>query len=266
MYSKIFKIIIYVEDIDRDKLVEHCNSKFNKSFKIFEMFSIIQWPTNFLDLYGKWPHYLHDLTISKDNMLNYKRTNYYNKYDNPDFLNLVGEIEYLNDLPGFVENKYIAVHFRQKTCEYGVKWNNKYIDLDIIIQNIDYQIVVFSGNIENLIQKYNNNPKLYLTSNLQEYMSLLKNHNCLALISPWPGGGQIGSYCMNPNLKIITYFCPTQLFYNWSKDKLNEIINSPNSFDFVDFNNKNRFFINYPGSSIRHLRQFTKSIKLILNI
>ena len=71
---------------------------------------------------------------------------------------------------------------------------------------------------------------------------------------------------MNPNLKIITYFCPTQLFYNWSKDKLNEIINSPNSFDFVDFNNKNRFFINYPGSSIHHLRQFTKSIKLILNI
>ena len=181
LYSKIFKIIIYVEDIDRDKLVEHCNSKFNKSFKIFEMLSIIQWPTNFLALYGKWPSYLHDLTISKDNMLNYKRTNYYNKYDNPDFLNLVGEIEYLKDLPGFVENKYIAVHFRQKTCEYGVKWNNKYIDLDIIIQDIDYQIVVFSGNIENLIQKYNNNPKLYLTSNLQEYMSLLKNHNCLAL-------------------------------------------------------------------------------------
>ena len=260
LYSKIFGNIIYKESVNTDKVVEYCNDTLNKNY-------IYTTPWTFVR--GVWSHGIpydtmisSNLLISIDNILNYKRINYYNKYENPDFLNLVGEIDYYNHLPIFTHNKYIAVHFRRKKTD--LDWNTRYKDLDIIINNINYPIVIFSGDIEEIKEKYNN-PKLYLTNNLQEYMSLLKHANCFGIISPWSGGGQIASYCMNPNLKIIMYFSPSQCTYKCTQEELNNYIESPNGFDFIDFNNKNRYFIDYPVLENEY-DKFIISIKEIFKI
>ena len=91
----------------------------------------------------------------------------------------------------------------------------------------------------------NCNQKVFFTKNLKEYASFIHSNNCLAVISVWSGGGQLASYCSNANTKLIMYFDKCQLKHsNGINNNLNKWINSENAFDFAQFTDVNRIFIN----------------------
>mgnify|MGYP003352815619 CR=1 FL=1 len=70
----------------------------------------------------------------------------------------------------------------------------------------------------------------------------MHNINCIALISVWSGGGQLGQYCCNS--KVIQYFNSCQIQANdcKDKDKFNLWLQSPNAFDFATFSDCERLF------------------------
>jgi hypothetical protein len=110
-------------------------------------------------------------------------------------------------------------------------------DISIIDKVIDkvvskYKLVIFT---QYNIKKNILNENIYITHNLQEYVSFMNNKNCIALISVWSGGGQLGQYFCNS--KIIQYFDPIQLLYSdFIEDKIDSIwLESPNAFDFTRF-------------------------------
>ena len=275
LYSEMFPNIINYEEIDIENVTQYCNEKYSKEHELVTpLWDVIE---NVCDLWGNqmnencnWRQAYFKLitsnfTISKkNNILDYKRENYYNKYDNIDFLNIVGKISYLKVLPSFTKREYICLHFRKKDCDI-LEWNSEIEPIQALIDKMDCPIVIFCRDIEYPRSNLKTNPNLYFTCNLQEYVSFLKNSNCVGLISPWSGGGQIASYCMNMNLRIILYFCPDQSQSELSEDELNKCVNSPNAWDFVDFNNKNRFFIDYYDSKDNY-NKFTGSCLNILNI
>jgi len=55
----------------------------------------------------------------------------------------------------------------------------------------------------------------------------------------------LASYCSNANTKLIMYFDECQLQYNdCINNNLDKWINSENAFDFAQFTDVNRIFIN----------------------
>jgi hypothetical protein len=78
---------------------------------------------------------------------------------------------------------------------------------------------------------------------LKEFATFIHNDNCIALISVWSGGGQIGGFCNNT--KTIMFFdkCQAQYDYFMKNGNVDNYINSENGFDFCHFTETNRIFI-----------------------
>lgn len=98
----------------------------------------------------------------------------------------------------------------------------------------DYNIVIFT-QVD--CESYNSE-NVYCTNNLQEYASFLHSENCIALISVWSGGGQMGSFCNNT--KTIMYFDKRQCI---TTDTVDLYKTNPNGFDFCHLTNSKRIFI-----------------------
>jgi len=176
-----------------------------------------------------------NLFITSDNIFNYQKMNYYNSKQSLEFNKLVININYLNELPRFNEQKYIVYHHRIKN---DGTWDQSEETLNEILNYKEkYNIVIFSK------KKYNiDDNKVYFTSNLKEYASFIHHNNCLAIISVWSGGAQLGSYCSNSNL--IIYFDDMQLMSHPTiESDINKWIHSENAWDFCQFSGCNRFFI-----------------------
>lgn len=238
LYSNIFaNTFVYEEVADLDEIKLICDARFNKNFviiknsdiyfSIWEIWQIIKNIHRRLDV---------DISITKPNFLNFKKINYYNsKNHSSEFKNLVTNMKFLEKISRFSEEKYIVYHHRFKN-------DNRWDDDDEILKAIlnysdEYNIVLFTQKKVN----YNSN-KIYITSNLQEYATYIKNDNCLAIISVWSGGGQMASYCSSS--KLLMYFHPMQAQYNLDQDQLDYFINSENSFDFCQFTDIDRKFVN----------------------
>ena len=176
-----------------------------------------------------------------NNIFNYEKINYYNsKSHNNDFKKLVLNINYMDKLPTFCDNKFIVYHHR-------IKNDNAWDQTDQTLEKIlklknKFKLVIFSR--KNIDIKDEN---IYFTSNLKEYASIINSNNCLAMISVWSGGGQIGSYCNNS--KLIMYFDENQNQYSYGlsddylQSHISKFINSQNGFDYCQFSNCNRIFM-----------------------
>ena len=238
-YENIFKNVISFKQENENvkEILSICRNKFNKEFIIIRFTDICYTIWQIWDKFGSYANSLNkNISITKQNMFNFEKINYYNKNDLTDeFKKLILNIKYLDNLPKFQNEKYIVYHHRIKNDN---TWDqNDNILNKILRYNNKYNIVIFSQ------KKFNfNNEKIYTTSNLQEYTSYIHSDNCLATISVWSGGGQLASYCSNS--KIIMFFDPCQCQYNINENQLNEYINSENAFDFCQFTNIKRFFIN----------------------
>jgi hypothetical protein len=237
-YENIFKNVISFKQGNENvkEILSICRNKFNKEFIIIRFTDICYTIWQIWDKFGSYANSLNkNISITKQNMFNFEKINYYNKNDLTDeFKKLILNIKYLDNLPKFQNEKYIVYHHRIKNDN---TWDqNDNILNKILRYNNKYNIVIFSQ------KKFNfNNEKIYTTSNLQEYTSYIHSDNCLATISVWSGGGQLASYCSNS--KIIMFFDPCQCQYNINENQLNEYINSENAFDFCQFTNIKRFFI-----------------------
>jgi len=237
-YENIFKNVISFKQENENvkEILSICRNKFNKEFIIIRFTDICYTIWQIWDKFGSYANSLNkNISITKQNMFNFEKINYYNKNDLTDeFKKLILNIKYLDNLPKFQNEKYIVYHHRIKNDN---TWDqNDNILNKILRYNNKYNIVIFSQ------KKFNfNNEKIYTTSNLQEYTSYIHSDNCLATISVWSGGGQLASYCSNS--KIIMFFDPCQCQYNINENQLNEYINSENAFDFCQFTNIKRFFI-----------------------
>jgi len=237
LYSNIFKNIIVYKDIPNlDETKSICDSKFGKNFIIIKNSDL------YYSIWEVWQEIKKhgrldiDISITKSNFLNFNKINYYNNLNySSRFKSLVTNINYLENIPRFCNDKYIVYHHRFKSDNL---WDGNDEILEAILKySEDYNIVLFTQKELNF-----NNSKIYTTSNLQEYVTYINNENCLAVISVWSGGGQIASYCSSN--KLLMYFHPMQAQYNISNDQLDHYIKSENSFDFCQFTDVDRKFLN----------------------
>lgn len=241
LYENIFTNIFYHEDFTVETLKIKCLQQFGKEFITINNDFII-WPGFFWTEYGSYENILDKkICITNNNIFNYHKINYYNsKNHSNEFKKLVTNINYLEVLPKFVNETFIVYHHRIKN---DGMWDQKDSELNIILSNQNnYNIVIFS---QSDLDYLNCNKKVYFTKKIKEYASFINSKNCLAVISVWSGGGQLASYCSNANTKLIMYFDECQLQHNDSiNNNLNKWINSENAFDFAQFTDVNRIFIN----------------------
>jgi hypothetical protein len=252
LYENIFEnIFTNHEDFTLETVKIKCLEKFGKEFTIISYLPhrVLVWPEVLWDEYGGYENIL-DKNIcitnssryhSNNNIFNYHKINYYNsKNHSNEFKKLVTNINYLKVLPKFVNETFIVYHHRVKND--GL-WNQNDNQLNRILKNQNnYNIVIFS---QSDLDYLNCNQKVFFTKNLKEYASFIHSNNCLAVISVWSGGGQLASYCSNANTKLIMYFDKCQLKHsNGINNNLNKWINSENAFDFAQFTDVNRIFIN----------------------
>ena len=168
---------------------------------------------------------------------NYQRINYFaNENNNLEFKTYATNIKYIidNNLK-FINEKFIILHYRIKNDNM---WDETLSNLNILINKFinKYKIIIFT---ENTIDPFNDN--IHIIYNLQEYATYMNHKNCIALISVWSGGGQLGQYCNNS--KVIQYFSPCQINGNENlKEKLNVWLQSPNAYDFATFSDCERLF------------------------
>lgn len=151
---------------------------------------------------------------------------------------MVTNINYLEKLPKFNNEKFIVYHHRFKNVNGDWDQSVETLNKMLKYQN-KYKIVIFTHYDINLESE-----NIFITKNLKEYASFIHSDNCLAVVSVWSGGGQFSSYCSGEKTKLIMYFDKIQLLCN---DKINNNlenwIKSPNGFDFAQFTNVKRFFI-----------------------
>ena len=242
LYENIFTNIFYHEDFTVENVKFKCLEKFGKEFTIINIHSFIVWPVFFWTKYGSYENILDKkICITNNNIFNYHKINYYNsKNHSNEFKKLVTNIKYLEVLPKFNNEKFIVYHHRIKN---DCMWDQKDSKLNIFLSNQNnYNIVIFS---QSDLDYLNCNKKVYFTKKIKEYASFINSKNCLAVISVWSGGGQLASYCSNANTKLIMYFDECQLKHNDGINyNLNKWINSENAFDFAQFTDVNRIFIN----------------------
>lgn len=237
LYTKIFKNVFCYEEVGNlEEIKITCDAKFNKDFIVLKNFDICFsiweiWRNNggFYNTLNK------NIFITKPNIFGYEKLNYFNNSNHTNtFKNLVTAIKYLDQIPKFENEKFIVYHHRIKN---DTLWDGDNKILDAIVSYADeYNIVIFSRKDLQI-----NNLKIHTTSNLQEFATYINNQNCMAVISVWSGGGQFASYCSNS--KLFMYFHPTQLQYSLSDEQLNDYIKSENAFDFAQFTNVDRKFI-----------------------
>lgn len=140
----------------------------------------------------------------------------------------------MDKIPKFQNEKFIVYHHRIKNDNL---WDADDQILDSILKYSDkYNLVIFSQKKINF-----NDRSIYSTTNLREYATYINNDNCLAVISIWSGGGQLASYCSNS--KLLMYFHHSQMQYNLNPDQLQYFMKSENAFDFCQFTNIERKFI-----------------------
>lgn len=240
LYENIFTNIFHHEDFTVETVKFKCLEKFGKEFTIINSF--IVWPVVFWNEYGSYENILDKkICVTNNNIFNYHKINYYNSKNHSDeFKKLVTNIKYLEVLPKFNNETFIVYHHRVKN---DGAWDSKESELNAILKKQkNHNIVIFS-NAD--LDYLNCNQKVYFTKNLKEYASFIHSNNCLAVISVWSGGGQLASYCSNANTKLIMYFdeCQTQC-NDGMTGNLNKWINSENAFDFAQFTDVNRIFIN----------------------
>ena len=169
--------------------------------------------------------------------------NYYNNFKNlnensEEFIKLVTNINYLEKLPRFNNEKFFVYHHRFKNNN---EWDQNEETLNKMLQYQNkYKIVIFTHYDLNL-----ESDNIYITNNLKEYASFLHSENCIAVLSVWSGGGQFSSYCSGEKTKLIMYFEQSQIDCDIkiTTSKLNHWIESPNAFDFAEFTDVKRFFI-----------------------
>jgi hypothetical protein len=237
LYTNIFKNVFCYEEVGNlDEIKAMCDAKFNKDFIVIKNFDVCFsiweiWRNN-----GGFQNTLNkNISITKPNIFGYEKINYFNKLNySSAFIDLVTNINYLDTIPKFGNDKFIVYHHRFKNDN---TWDGDDQILDAILKCTDeYNIVIFSRKDLKI-----NNQKIHTTTNLQEFATYINNQNCLAVISVWSGGGQFASYCSNS--KLLMYFHPSQLQYNLSDEQLNNYIESENAFDFAQFTNIERKFI-----------------------
>lgn len=238
LYSNIFDNVYCYEEVgDLDAIKVQCSAEFNKEFVILKNFDICFSIWEIWQKYHGFANTLNEeICITKPNILNFEKINYYNqgRYTES-FKHLVTDIKYLEKIPRFERENYIVYHHRIKNDNL---WDGDDQILEAILKYSNrYNIVIFSQKKINI-----NNEKIYSTTNPHEYVTFINNANCLAVISIWSGGGQIASYCSNA--KLLMYFHPSQVQYNLSENQLNSYIRSENAFDFCQFTNVDRRFVN----------------------
>ena len=242
LYENIFNKFFFVEDGHQiEDLKKLCEDKFNKKFDVVCPYNdLIIFPPTFWTFYGSYKNILDkELVVTNENILNFKKINYYNSQNHSnEFKDLIKNINYLDSLPCFNNDKFIVYHHRIKNDIYN-PWDQNDETLQKILNYKEkYNIVIFTQKKLDIDDK-----NIYITSDLKEYASFIHSDNCLALISVWSGGGQFGYYCNNS--KVISYFDECQMQY---QDKLNNDmtiwINSENAFDFCKFSNCEMIFIN----------------------
>ncbi len=237
LYSNIFKNIFCYDDVGNlEEIKLMCEAKFHTSFTLIKNFDICYsiwdiWRNNggFHSTLSK------DILITKPNVLGYEKINYYNNVSySRKFTELVTNIDYLDRIPKFENEKFIVYHHRIKSDNL---WDADDQILTAILKYAhEYNLVIFSR------KKFNfDHPSIYSTSDLREYASFINDENCLAVISIWSGGGQIASYCSNS--KVFMYFHPSQLQYQLNEDQLDIYFKSENAFDFCQFTNAERRFV-----------------------
>lgn len=241
-YENIFTNVFHYKDFTVETLKIKCLEQFGKEFTVITLHDLFFHPCDLWNKYGSYDTILNKkICITKDNIFNYHKINYYNSKNHSDeFKKLVMNINYLEVLPKFNNEKFIVYHHRVKN---DGAWDQKDSILNKILSNINnYNIVIFS---QSDLDYLNCNQKVFFTKKLKEYASFISNKNCLAVISVWSGGGQLASYCSNANTKLIMYFDKCQMQCNdVITGNLNKWINSENAFDFTQFTDVDRIFIN----------------------
>lgn len=237
LYSKIFKnIFCYEEAGDLEAIKAFCDIKFKKNFLIVKNFDVCFsiweiWRKN-----GGFHNTLEcNVEITRPNVFGYRKINYFNNNTlSPKFRELVKNIEYLDDIPKFKNQKYIVYHHRVKNDNL---WDADDEMLHTMLKYAEkYNLVIFTR-----MKLEINKPNIYITSNLQEYATYINHTNCLAVISIWSGGGQLASYCSTS--KVFMYFHPSQLQHKCDSDQLNVYFESQNAFDFCQFSEADRKFV-----------------------
>lgn len=241
-YENIFTNVFHYNDFTVETLKIKCLEQFGKEFTVIASHDLFIHPCALWSQHGSYCDILDkNLCITKDNIFNYHKINYHNSKNHSDeFKKLVMNINYLEVLPKFNNETFIVYHHRVKN---DGAWDSKESELNAILKKQkNHNIVIFSkADLDYL----NCNQKVYFTKNLKEYASFIHSNNCLAVISVWSGGGQLASYCSNANTKLIMYFDECQLQCNdCINNNLDKWINSENAFDFAQFTDVNRIFIN----------------------
>lgn len=230
LYSNIFSNVINREDSSIEIAREFFEKKTGKKYECISIESILLFPNG-----DMWDSLHKNIIITKPNIFNYERYNYYNsKNHSGEFKQLICNINFLEKLPKFNNENFIVYHHRIKK---DGAWDSKLKTLQIFLDSLEKKkIVIFSQ--EDLNYEH---PNLYVTKNLQEYASFMNSERCLAVFSVWSGGGQFASYCSGKNTKLFMHFDDMQC--QKVDDKLQEFIDSEMAFDFAQFTDVKRTFI-----------------------
>jgi hypothetical protein len=240
LYKNIFNNTYLIEDgLEIEDIKKICDYKFNKDFLPYLLLpNLYIFPSHFWIIYGSYKNMLDkNIVITNEwNLFNFKKINYYNSQNHSiEFKNLVTNIEYLNELPKFNNEKFIVYHHRVKN-DGAWDQNDETLEKILTLKN-KYNIVIFSQKQISI-----NDKNIYMTSNLKEFATFINSDKCLALISVWSGGGQFGCYCNNK--KIILYFEECQ---DTKEDNIiNDVeywVKSENAYDFCKFSDCERIFI-----------------------
>jgi hypothetical protein len=248
-YENIFDNIFCIEDYNINKIEEFVSNKFQKSFYLIKIRDLSVHPTiNWEKTNGYLNMLDSEIIVSHNNIFGYLKYNYFNyKKPKESFKELVLNINYLDILPRFNNEKYIVYHNRNQE---GCGWVQNDDKLNTILNlKKKYNIVLFNSNNyrnennqkidSSNIYSNLNEEKIYTTNNLKEFASFINNNNCIALISVWSGGGQIGGYCNNT--KTIMHFDKNQCIS--VDDNIDKYIDSENAFDFCHFTKSERIFV-----------------------
>jgi len=237
LYSCIFKNIFCYDSVgDLEGIKIFCDVKFEKNFVVVRYSDIC------LPIWQIWREngglegiLTKEISITRPNVLNYQKKNYYNSQSLPkNFLKLVTNFSYLPGIPKFEKEGFIVYHHRVKNDNL---WDGDEKILKAMLGYVGrFNLVIFSQKSLNLF-----GDRIYSTSDLREYATFINSANCLAIVSVWSGGGQLASYCSNG--KLFMYFHPMQVQYGLNADRLGDYIYSENAFDFAQFTNVDRRFV-----------------------
>ena len=244
LYENFIKNIIVSEDILWDDIDLNI-------FKKYTFTDIISFPSVVWQICGSYKHSLyckitHPLITELNN---YQRINYFANEQRAEFKKFALDINYIKIKNEIVDKKFILIHHRVKN---DGAWDQSISELKELIKNFinKYKIIVFTNDdVQNQFIS-----SAYCTNNLQEYASLMHHTNCVAVISVWSGGGQLGHYCCNS--KVIHYYHQIQCHSNEfdNNGKMNDIwLTSPNAFDYATFSNCERYFYKNFDSMMKNI-------------